>query len=293
MKLTKLNKKVFAILLIPLITFAGGCDNKIDIGKAKKFGAVAKQYKSQYEDIVKDIYQSCLRAAKYPSVDDNQIILARTKAEQSCLALGYVEPRLLQYHQLLAEYTVAIGTLSSDELISQLDGAGKLTDSILGLPIPIPGFKDGADILAPIVRRLANSIEKAIQNQYRTEVLEESIKEINEDVQLFIVTLAKITDKIYTQRLFEEVNNIKVHYDATQQGLGLSPKCGEPNDKPTSPANDCIRLNTKLTALLVDKQWREEQESAQINQKLAKVHSYLMTMKEMANLHQELYDSLR
>ena len=292
MKLTKLNKKVLAILVIPLLSFAGGCDNKIDIGKAKEFGKVAKQYETQYEDIVKDIYQSCLRAARYASPGDNKIILARTKAEQSCLEFGYVEPRLLQYHKLLAEYTVAIRTLSSDELISQLDGAGKLTDSLLDLPIPIPGFKDGADILAPIVRRLANSIEKAIQNQYRTEVLEESIKEINEDVQLFIVTLAKITDDIYSQRLFKEAGSMNVYYGATQQGLGLSPKCGGVEDTEKSPANDCIRLNAKLTALLVDKQWREEQESAQINQKLAKIHSYLINMKEMANLHQELYDSL-
>jgi hypothetical protein len=288
MKLTKLNKKVFAILVIPLISFAGGCNNKIDIGKAKKFGAVAKQYETQYENIVKDIYQSCLRAARYktPSPGDD-VSLTRTKAEQDCLKFGYLEPTLLQYHQLLAEYTVAIRTLSSDELISQLDGAGKLTDSILGLPIPIPGFEDGANILKPIVRRLANSIEKAIQNQYRTEVLEESIKEINEDVQLFIVTLAKITDQIYSQRLFLEVSNMNAYYQAPIEGRSLDSDCKE------SPTNNCfLRLNANLTALLVDKQWKGELESIQLNQKLSKVHAYLITMKEMANLHQELYNSL-
>lgn len=294
MKLTWLTKKIVIIVLIPSVYLAGGCDNKIDIEKVQAFGAVAEKYENQYEDIVKDIYLSCRRNAQYVTPGDNQIISARTQAEQGCLELGYTQQRLLEYHQLLADYTAAVRTLSSDELIDELDGAGKLASSIVDLPIPNPIVQAGGDILEPILVGLANAIQKAIANQYRTEVLEESIEEINKEVQLFIVTLAKITDEIYSQRLYQEADNMNTFYRVTQQGLGLSPSCGGVEDRDSSsPLEDCILLSTKLTALSVDKQWREEKESAQIHQKLSKVHAYLMTMKEMANRHQELYDSLR
>ena len=288
MKLNLLTKKIVIVILIPLVYLAGGCDNKIDIKKVQEFAEVAEKYENQYEDIVKDIYQSCLRDAQYRT--DKNTTLARRQAEQSCLQFGYSQQRLLEYHQLLAKYTAAVRTLSSDELIEELDGAGKLASSIINLPIPNPIVNAGGGMLKPILVGLANAIQKAIANQYRTEVLEESIEEINKEVQLFIVTLAKITDKIYSDNLFQEANGIEIYYAPTDQGLRLKADCESPLENETL---NCIRLNSRLTALSLDKQRREEQKSAQINQKLSKVHSYILTMKEMANRHQELYDSLR
>ena len=212
MNLTFFTKKIVTVTLIPLVYFAGGCDSRIDLAKVQKFATVAENYETQYEKIVKDIYLSCLRAAEYqtPSPGNVKKVLAvRIEARQNCLEYGYFEPLLLEYHEILVKYTQAVRTLSSDELIDELDGAGQVAESLLGLPIPLPGFTDAANILNPIVTRLANAIERAIQNQYRTEVLEESIEEINKDIQLFIVNLAKITDQIYSDRLFAEVKNME------------------------------------------------------------------------------------
>jgi hypothetical protein len=143
MKLTKLNKKVFAILLIPLLSFAGGCEEEnFDLKTAQDFGQKAKNFETSYNGIIRDIYPSCMREARFIIQITKNDKSGQTRestrefSENKCLEFAQYEKALLDAHDVLALYTQSFRDLSSDEIINDLQGAKKLAEALAGLPIP-------------------------------------------------------------------------------------------------------------------------------------------------------------
>jgi hypothetical protein len=273
------QRKLLLLTLIFLLSLIGGCKNNLDLEKAKEFGKVSENFEKNYRPIIEDIYKSCMRRARFVVP-----VTAREDAEKSCLNFGYAQEELLKYHEFLADYTTALRKLASDEIV-ELKGPGELTGALLSLPIPDPGFKEASSIFKPIVEQIVSTWAKAIANQYRTQVLEDSIEEVNKDVQLLIVNLARVTDLIYRQRLDQEAARMRTYYTiAVEQEF--CKKFGNPKDC------EGFHQPLQLTAYLVDKQWKQDEDAAEINKKLDDLNSYLETLKKMANLHQDLYISL-
>ena len=285
MKLTKLNKKVFAILLIPLISFAGGCEEEnFDLKTAQKFGQQAENFETSYNGIIRDIYLSCLRKARFSSPitpKNPSDVLTREYFENQCLEFAQNEEALLDAHEVLAEYTKSFRELSSDKIINDLQGAKKLAEALAGLPIPALQEANSVFPLKQVAGELANAIQRALEDQYRQGVLKDSVKGVNTSIQKYIATLAQITGEIYKNQLILEESQMNLYYaEVVRQELDKTQV-----ERQTNPV--------QVSVLLVDKQWQEDREEANFPEKFAKIQSYLITLKEMANLHQELYISVQ
>jgi hypothetical protein len=285
MKLTKLNKKVFAILLIPLISFAGGCEEEnFDLKTAQKFGQQAENFETSYNGIIRDIYLSCLRKARFSSPitpKNPSDVLTREYFENQCLEFAQNEEALLDAHEVLAEYTKSFRELSSDKIINDLQGAKKLAEALAGLPIPALQEANSVFPLKQVAGELANAIQRALEDQYRQGVLKDSVKGVNTSIQKYIATLAQITGEIYKNQLILEESQMNLYYaEVVRQELDKTQV-----ERQTNPV--------QVSVLLVDKQWQEDRKEANFPEKFAKIQSYLITLKEMANLHQELYISVQ
>ena len=285
MKLTKLNKKVFAILLIPLLSFAGGCEEEnFDLKTAQKFGQQAENFETSYNGIIRDIYLSCLRKARFSSPitpKNPSDVLTREYFENQCLEFAQNEEALLDAHEVLAEYTKSFRELSSDKIINDLQGAKKLAEALAGLPIPALQEANSVFPLKQVAGELANAIQRALEDQYRQGVLKDSVKGVNTSIQKYIVTLAQITGEIYKDQLILEESKMNLYYaEVVRQELDKTQV-----ERQTNPV--------QVSVLLVDKQWQGDRKEANFPEKFAKIQSYLITLKEMANLHQELYISVQ
>jgi hypothetical protein len=285
MKLTKLNKKVFAILLIPLISFAGGCEEEnFDLKTAQKFGHQAENFETSYNGIIRDIYLSCLRKARFSSPitpKNPSDVLTREYFENQCLEFAQNEEALLDAHEVLAEYTKSFRELSSDKIINDLQGAKKLAEALAGLPIPALQEANSVFPLKQVAGELANAIQRALEDQYRQGILKDSVKGVNTSIQKYIATLAQITGEIYKNQLILEESQMNLYYaEVVRQELDKTQV-----ERQTNPV--------QVSVLLVDKQWQEDRKEANFPEKFAKIQSYLITLKEMANLHQELYISVQ
>ena len=285
MKLTKLNKKVFAILLIPLITFAGGCEEEnFDLKTAQKFGQEAENFETSYNGIIRDIYPSCLRRARFVSQitpKNPSDVFTREYFENKCLEFAQYEKALLDAHEVLDVYTKNFRDLSSDKIINDLQGAKKLAEALAGLPIPALQGANSVFPLKQVAGELANAIQRALEDQYRQGVLKDSVKGVNTSIQKYIATLAQITGEIYKNQLILEESQMNRYYaEVVRQELDKTQVEREKNP-------------VQVSVLLVDKQWQEDRKEANFPEKFAKIQSYLITLKTMANLHQELYISVQ
>jgi hypothetical protein len=285
MKLTKLNKKVFAILVIPLLSFAGGCEEEnFDLKTAQKFGEEAKNFETSYNGIIRDIYPSCLRRARFVSQitpKNPSDVLTREYFENKCVEFAQYEKDLLVAHEILVEYTKSFRELSSDKIIDDLQGAKKLAEALAGLPIPALQEANSVFPLKQVAGELANAIQRALEDRYRQGVLKDSVKGVNTSIQKYIATLAQITGEIYKNQLILEESQMNRYYaEVVRQELDKTQV-----ERQTNPV--------QVSVLLVDKQWQEDRKEANFPEKFAKIQSYLITLKEMANLHQELYISVQ
>ena len=286
MKLKLLQQKSWLLMLIPVMSMTTvGCDNQFDIKKAQKFGKTAENYEQAYKGIVEDIYDSCMRRARFttPIQETKDIPYTREDFENQCADFARYENSLLVAHEVLASYTAAFRELSSDEIIEQLDGAGKLAKSLIALPIPELVEVTSAKVfpLQEIAGELANAIQRAREDQFRRRVLKESVVEINTVIQKYIATLAEITDDTYRDLLSREEAEMRLYYSSIiQQELDKTEE-----ERVSNPV--------QVSVLLVDQQWQEDRKKANYPEKFAKIDSYLKTLKNMANLHQELYVSVQ
>jgi hypothetical protein len=119
-----------------------------------------------------------------------------------------------------------------------------------------------------------------LEDQYRQGVLKDSVKGVNTSIQKYIATLAQITGEIYKNQLIAEESQMNRYYaEVVRQELDKTQV-----ERQTNPV--------QVSVLLVDKQWQEDRKEANFSEKFAKIQSYLITLKTMAILHQELYISV-
>ena len=119
-----------------------------------------------------------------------------------------------------------------------------------------------------------------MEDQYRQGVLKDSVKGVNTSIQKYIATLAQITGEIYKNQLIAEESQMNRYYaEVVRQELDKTQV-----ERQTNPV--------QVSVLLVDKQWQEDRKEANFSEKFAKIQSYLITLKTMAILHQELYISV-
>jgi hypothetical protein len=273
-------RRIYILILICILT--NSCSNEFDIKKAQDFGKKAKSFDESYVDIVKDIYKSCLRNARYSGKIQKKepLDITRTQLEESCVAYASTENYLLESHKVISKYTNSFNTLSSDELINNLNGAGNLAESIVNLPIPAINEAQKLFPISRIAKALATSIQRALAEQKRNRVLKKSILNVNKDIQVYIATLGRVTELIYTNQLNSEQSSMRSYY---------APIISQELDK----SNVQRQLSpTQVSVILADKLWQQDRDSINYPEKFYKVHSYLMTLKDMAKLHQDLYSSI-
>lgn len=273
--LTRIIK--FSVLLTVSVSLAS-CSEDFDIQKAQELGSHAQPFEEQYEEIVKDIYQSCKRNARYRGAVIRQAGKATRQAlESKCLGVAYNQKALLMAHQTLAKYTGAFRKLSSDELIEELDGAGNLADALIALPVP--GLSEAQPILSTLpIAELANAIQRAIAERKRRKVLKKTVSEVNTNIQLYISELSRITEEqYYTSLRIEELGMNRYFASIVSQEL----------DKKNTD------IPVQVSVLQVDKLWQTEMEKINFPERYNRIHNYVITLKKMANSHQDLYRSVK
>ena len=259
-----------------LFILLSGC-TKFDIKKAQKFGHSAENFEDTYSYIVKDLYQSCKRVARYRgNVREGSSISLRRQLESNCLAIAYNEKALLMAHEVLEKYTGAFRKISSDEFIEELDGAGKLAESLLSLPIPALSEVGQVAQILPIAE-FANAIQRAIADEKRKKVLKKSVLDVNRNVQLYISILSQFTEDVYLRQLKSEEDAMNLYYsEIISQELDKSEE-----ERESNPA--------QVSVLLADDLWKNEYEKANFPERYNQLNSYILTLKSMAKAHQELY----
>ncbi|HAC62073.1 MAG TPA: hypothetical protein DCF68_00700 [Cyanothece sp. UBA12306] len=277
MIIQNIKKRILLVLFLPIFFINSGCDTEeFDLETAKQFGEQAISFEQHYELIIKDFYQSCLRHSRYSGFFSNNHdrgIKGRTFREHDCIRFAKLENDLLKAHAILAQYTEAFRELSSDKVIEELDGAGQLAEALASSAAAPPEIS----ALKPLLKELANAIQKALSDAYRRQVLQESVQEVNVILQEYIVILSEITRVVYETRLKLEEKAMREYYSTIiSQELDKSEV-----ERQINPV--------QVSVILVDQQWQEEQKNINFPQRRARIESYLESLKVMANLHQKLF----
>lgn len=207
-------KRTFLFSIVFFGLALSSCTKEFDIKKAQELGETSKDLEQDYKTIVDNIYESCLRTARYrgPIRQKTKTTATREDLENSCISYAYYQNVLLISNEALAQYTSAFRELSFDKFIEDLSRATNLMESIQSLPVSGLERINQVSPVLRVVGPLANSIRRSVAQRRSIKRLRQSITDDNTNIQIYIATLATVTDDIYGNQLNMEQSAMKAYY---------------------------------------------------------------------------------
>jgi hypothetical protein len=293
--------------LFPVVLIVGSCGANLE--NVEKFGLTSAIIQESSTNMVKDIYQSCLRQAKYkiPNNENNQDNFIRSlrileakdpnleQEEKKCQENKYQDAvrDINLANSVLIDYMVALGKLASDDTVSFENNLAKLEFSLANLNttlnITLASIPSIASDSPPIFKEeeiqagltIARFVFNQLTTQFRQENLQEAILCSNEAIQVYIPGLMSITQDFYVEGILEseELENYQYYSNFVQYTL---PEEEFANASKKEQTAQVLALYT----------FKQEYLNAvnNIEQKKEAANAYQEILQATANTHQELFN---
>ena len=261
----KLNSiKIPKILsLLPLALLIGSCGANFE--NLEKFGLTSAVIQDSSAKMAEDIYQSCLRQAKYiPFGGLSEAIEKREEEEKNCAQeLPSVEA-VTNANLVLISYVRAIGQLASNDTVSFEKDLDALENSFKNLNTTSIALKED-QVSAGL--KIARFIFNEFIAQFQRENLQDAILCTNQPIQEYVPGLVSIVEKFYIDGILQiERLNIDRYYQKFT---------------PTS------EQSSQLLALFTLEQSYIKEVDA-LNKRKEAADAYIEILKQTAQTHQKL-----
>ncbi|MGD1921899.1 MAG: hypothetical protein ACFCAD_25220 [Pleurocapsa sp.] len=301
--------KAALAIFIPLAVCLTSCDNEDLFKQLQRFSSSAQQLQNKFPDIATDVYDSCLRTARYTPIQaSNKPFRDRQNSQASCTKLKFsneaeeisssrkeFEEQLITVNEVIVNYLLSLSDVAGGEEIVYMQNLEALGDAVNRVEprLKMREVKAGQDII--------NFLANAMSREFRRETLAIEIPSTNKPLQVYICRLKKdivgqylnaelqtekkAIDEYYQAYINREIRNDRVKQEREyliqqylRQELQLKPTDNTPPTKPP------------LTVMKLESQWQEA--IAKVRQREMMAQAYIDVLNTIAKGHSDLSQQL-
>jgi len=253
-KLTK-NKLSLATSSLLGLSLLGGCTSPSEgVKKAQVFGATATEFRQKTDLLANDIYESCLRKARFYRIYPQSMRPEQAPDQGRLDALTDCEtfnrPAAISAsnaNALIADYVEAIGALADDKQVEFGEQLGAVTNSLNNFAIPIPN--QPPITLSPEAintgAKIANFVFTWAANHYRTGQLSKAMICTDPALQTYSKGLRETYTNGYINGILEQEKSVIRRYFNYYAIVFAK----QPNNTAASEALDQSSYNALLPAI--------------------------------------------
>ena len=205
----KLNSiKIPKILsLLPLALIIGSCGANFE--NIEKFSLTSAVIQDSSAKMAKDIYQSCLRRAKYNTSEDFPDSVGISEIEdkkKECNKYQEAAKVVNNVNSVLIGYMVALGKLASDDTVSFENNLAALEASLKNLNTTLSSVSSSGGVGEEEKEagiKIAKFIFNQLTTQFRQENLQEAILCTNQSIQEYTPGLNSIAKEFYAEGILQ------------------------------------------------------------------------------------------
>lgn len=165
--------------------------------------------KESSESMVNDIYQSCLRQAKYSSskfFPDTVGIPEIEEKEKECRNYQQAAEVVNNVNSVLIDYMVALGKLANDDTVSFEQNLAALEASLKNLNTTLSSISPGGGVEEEEINaglKIAKFVFNQLITRFRQENLQEAILCTNQSIQQYTPGLNSIAKDFYAEGILQ------------------------------------------------------------------------------------------
>ena len=191
--------KIFSIFPLALLLISCGANFK----NVQEFALTSAVVKESSKSMAKDIYQSCIRRAKYSTsklFPDTVGIPEIEAKEKECSKYQEAAKVVNDVNSVLIDYMVALGKLASDDTVSFEKNLAALEASLKNFNTTLSSVSSSGGLKEEEINaglKIAKFIFNQLTTQFRQENLKEAIVCANQPVQEYTPGLNSIAKDFY------------------------------------------------------------------------------------------------
>lgn len=303
------------VLLLPLSLMVASCETNFE--NIEKFGSRSALVREKSASMAEDVYQSCLRKAKYtiPDNENNRDSFVRSlrilerqdpnlqAEEDKCQQDPYQKAveEIEDANSVLIEYMIALGKLASDDAVSFEQNLAKLEVSLQNLNTTLASVtaisSDTTSMFQEEEINAGLAIARFVFNQlvtkFRQDNLQEAIVCTNQSIQDYIPGLISITRDFYIDGILrsEELENYQYHSNFVQYTV---PDGKSVNVSTQGQKFENLSTQEQTNQILALYIFKQEYLTAvnTIEEKKVAANAYVKILEETAEAHQKLFEEL-